>query len=146
MAGQSTAGDVAVLVLNAGSSSLKAAMFTPDGTCLWRDQRPWHPGEKDGDGAAAAIVADSHGVGALEQVLAAWLPAALEALQVDLLLVAHRVVHGGERFTGPTLLDPEALKALEQLVPLAPLHNGPALRVMGLGGQLAAAASPVGLL
>ena len=135
MAGQSTAGDVAVLVLNAGSSSLKAAMFTPDGTCLWRDQRPWHPGEKDGDGAAAAIVADSHGVGALEQVLAAWLPAALEALQVDLLLVAHRVVHGGERFTGPTLLDPEALKALEQLVPLAPLHNGPALRVMGWVGN-----------
>ncbi|CAK6692538.1 acetate kinase [Synechococcus sp. CBW1107] len=135
MAGQIPAPDVALLVLNAGSSSLKAALFTQDGACLWRDQRPWHPGDQDGDAAAAAIGEDSRAVGALEQVLAGWLPAALEALQVDLLLVAHRVVHGGERFIGPTLLDPEALKALEQLVPLAPLHNGPALRVMGWVGN-----------
>ncbi|MBC1261637.1 hypothetical protein FQK07_10260 [Synechococcus sp. BSF8S] len=95
MAGQIPAGDVAVLVLNAGSSSLKAAVFTPDGACLRRDQRPWHPGDQDGDGAAAAIGEDSRGVGALEQVIEGWLPAALESLQVDLLLVAHRVVHGG---------------------------------------------------
>lgn len=35
---------------------------------------------------------------------------------------AHRVVHGGERFIAPTLLDDEALSTLDTLVPLAPLH------------------------
>src|SRR5690606_22104852 len=42
--------------------------------------------------------------------------------------VAHRVVHGGERVGAPARLDGEALRALEELIPLAPLHNGPALR------------------
>jgi acetate kinase len=57
----------------------------------------------------------------------------------DLLLVAPRVVHGGKRFIGPTLLDPEALKALQQLVPLgtAAQRSGP--EGDGLDGQLAAA-------
>jgi acetate kinase len=45
-------------------------------------------------------------------------------------LAGHRVVHGGERFTAPTRLTPEVLAELEALVPLAPLHNGPALQVM----------------
>jgi acetate kinase len=40
------------------------------------------------------------------------------------------VVHGGERFTAPARLQAEALAAIEELVPLAPLHNGPALAVM----------------
>jgi acetate kinase len=37
--------------------------------------------------------------------------------------VGHRVVHGGDRFTGPTLLTDEVLGAIEALVPLAPLHQ-----------------------
>ena len=37
--------------------------------------------------------------------------------------VGHRVVHGGERFHAPTLLDPAACRALRELSPLAPLHN-----------------------
>jgi acetate kinase len=40
------------------------------------------------------------------------------------------VVHGGERFHGPTRLTEEVLQAIEALVPLAPLHNGPALLPM----------------
>ena len=43
--------------------------------------------------------------------------------------VAHRVVHGGERFRGPALLDDEAMEALAGLSALAPLHNGPALEL-----------------
>jgi acetate kinase len=39
-------------------------------------------------------------------------------------------VHGGSRFTAPTALDAEVRTALAQLVPLAPLHNGPALEVI----------------
>jgi acetate kinase len=42
--------------------------------------------------------------------------------------VAHRIVHGGTRFTEPTRIDAGVLAALEELSPLAPLHNPEALR------------------
>lgn len=41
--------------------------------------------------------------------------------------VGHRVVHGGERFVEPTLIDDRVVDAIEALGELAPLHNGPAL-------------------
>ncbi|HST24440.1 MAG TPA: acetate/propionate family kinase [Gaiellaceae bacterium] len=44
--------------------------------------------------------------------------------------VGHRVVHGGERFREPTLIDDEVERELEALVALAPLHNAPALRAL----------------
>lgn len=44
--------------------------------------------------------------------------------------VAHRVVHGGERFREPTRLDDLVLDEIEQLNELAPLHNPPALAVI----------------
>ena len=44
--------------------------------------------------------------------------------------VGHRVVHGGARFVAPTLVDEEVLAAIEELRPLAPLHNEPALRAL----------------
>lgn len=37
--------------------------------------------------------------------------------------VGHRVVHGGERFSKPVLINPEITRAIERLAPLAPLHN-----------------------
>src|SRR4029453_14847633 len=37
--------------------------------------------------------------------------------------VGHRVVHGGVRFTGPTIVTPKVLSLLRKLVPLAPLHQ-----------------------
>ncbi|PDT16425.1 acetate kinase [Rhizobium sp. J15] len=40
----------------------------------------------------------------------------------------HRVVHGGDRFTGPAALDEAAIDAMEALTPLAPLHQPQALR------------------
>jgi acetate kinase len=109
-----------VLVLNAGSSSLKVSVHTRSGDCLWRDQRTWSIGTAEGTAPEKR----------LEAVLDAWLPEALSAWGEGLIRAGHRVVHGGERFTAPVRLDAEVLKALEQLVPLAPLHNGPALRVM----------------
>jgi len=42
--------------------------------------------------------------------------------------VGHRVVHGGEKFTQSALATPEAIAAVEDCVPLAPLHNPPNLR------------------
>ena len=41
--------------------------------------------------------------------------------------VGHRVVHGGDRFTGPALLDDDVLAELVRLIELAPLHNAPAI-------------------
>jgi acetate kinase len=42
--------------------------------------------------------------------------------------VGHRVVHGGEKFTQSALATPEAIRAVEDCIPLAPLHNPPNLR------------------
>ena len=46
---------------------------------------------------------------------------------VGLLAVGHRVVHGGARFSDPTVITDEVRSAIEDLIPLAPLHNPPAL-------------------
>ena len=109
-----TPGSGQVLVLNAGSSSLKVSVHGRAGERLWSDQRDWNIAPHE----------------PLEAVLEAWLPEALTAWGDGLVRAGHRVVHGGERFTAPVRLDAEVLDLLEELVPLAPLHNGPALRVM----------------
>ena len=96
-----------VLVLNVGSSSLKAALFCPEP--LWQGQVAL-PGPL-----------------ALSEQLHRWLEPALEPWWPQIQRVGHRVVHGGERFTGPTKLTPAVLQELEALNPLAPLHNPPAL-------------------
>ncbi|MEI6110094.1 MAG: acetate kinase, partial [Cyanobium sp. ELA712] len=103
-----------VLVLNAGSSSLKACLLNEGGGRLWQGQRDCPMAE----GASPEPVLDN------------WLPAALAPWSEAIVLVGHRVVHGGEGFTTPVRLEPTVLAALAELVPLAPLHNGPALRVM----------------
>jgi len=45
----------------------------------------------------------------------------------DLRAIGHRVVHGGERFRAATEIDDEVERAIEELIPLAPLHNPPSL-------------------
>jgi acetate kinase len=42
--------------------------------------------------------------------------------------VGHRVVHGGERFREPVVVDEDVQRAIEELIAIAPLHNAPALR------------------
>lgn len=44
--------------------------------------------------------------------------------------VGHRIVHGGERFREPVLVDDEVERAIEELTPIAPLHNAPALAAL----------------
>ena len=112
--------DQPLLVLNAGSSSLKLSVLSAAGSVLLREQRDWstQPGQENG----------------LEPLLEAWLPQAL-APWLDppgpgFLLAGHRVVHGGLHFTQATAIDEEVLAAIETLVPLAPLHNAVALRLM----------------
>ena len=47
--------------------------------------------------------------------------AALDGREID--AVGHRVVHGGERFSAPVIVNNEIVRAIERLAPLAPLHN-----------------------
>jgi acetate kinase len=49
----------------------------------------------------------------------------------EILAVGHRVVHGGEKFHEPVLISDEVIRAIEENIPLAPLHN-PA-NLMGIG-------------
>jgi len=41
----------------------------------------------------------------------------------ELFGIGHRVVHGGELFSKPTLIDDGVIAAIQKLIPLAPLHN-----------------------
>lgn len=100
-----------VLVVNTGSSSVKLARCDVGGTRLWQEQRSW---DASGGTGLAALLEEW-----LRPLLARWDPAPV--------LVAHRLVHGGADFTAPTRLSAEVLAQLDELVPLAPLHNGPAL-------------------
>jgi acetate kinase len=49
--------------------------------------------------------------------------------------VAHRVVHGGARFSDPILIDPDVREQIFELVSLAPLHNAPALEAIEAAEQ-----------
>ncbi len=118
-----------ILVLNAGSSSLKFALFSTSGR---EPLRRCH-GRFQGLGAAArfrvfdagskplldepAAVADHER--ALDRLLD-WL--GRQADYGELAAAGHRVVHGGHRFDRPVRIDADILDALRAFVPLAPLH------------------------
>jgi acetate kinase len=121
------------LVLNAGSSSLKFCVYQRPETERWRlAARGQIEGigtaprllVKDGAGAALADAPLDTGVRdgrtALD-ALAGWLRGRYGGARV--LGVGHRVVHGGARYPGPTIVTPPVLIDLRQLVPLAPLHQ-----------------------
>jgi acetate kinase len=93
----------AILTLNAGSSSLKYALYV------------------DGERVESAAV---QRVGRDTKDYASALDAALSAIagHGDIGAVGHRVVHGGERFIAPTRIDDDVLAELRRLAPLAPDH------------------------
>jgi acetate kinase len=121
-----------VVVLNAGSSSLKFCVYGRPEQAWRLEARGQIEGigtsprfsAKDGAGSTideqglAASVRDARG--ALDH-LASWLRAQFSRARV--LGVGHRVVHGGARYTGPTLVTAAVLEDLRKLVPLAPLHQ-----------------------
>lgn len=120
-----------IAVLNAGSSSIKFALYETDGdgALLFRGQverlgleprlqarnaagevvleRRWPKGGLDHHGATAEILK-------LERDLLAGLP---------VIAFGHRVVHGGLDFAAPTRIDAGVMAKLKRLVPLAPLHQ-----------------------
>jgi hypothetical protein len=99
----------ALLTINTGSTSVKLALFA-----------------LEGGGAPAERAREHHDGGELDarEVLRALAAKSAEPPEVSV----HRIVHGGTRFSKPTLIDSEVLAALEALTPLAPLHNPTAVR------------------
>ena len=120
-----------VLTLNAGSSSLKIALFRSD------DEQPIATGMADRIGGdcvltvkdiSGTILSERRGAalqGAThETVLQALVTILTEAdLAQDIAAVGHRVVHGGLVFITPTLVDDDILSQLAALEPFAPLHQ-----------------------
>jgi len=121
-----------ILILNAGSSTLKFALFDASA------RNELAAGVIDWQGTAAANcafqapgVVDTHSNTPVTDYAEAvtWILARLDehVSPARIGLVGHRVVHGGTKFTEPTLLDDQVIAALERISELAPLHNPPAL-------------------
>jgi acetate kinase len=139
----------AILVLNAGSSSLKFQVFL-DG----RPPQPLLRGQLEGLFTRPRFVARDHAgtvVGEKEWAEGTQLGhhGAIEFLFQwgrggvlgghGIVAAGHRVVHGGLKYTQPVLLDPRVLADLEALVPLAPLHEPHNLEAMRAVSQHAPA-------
>ncbi|HEV2219702.1 MAG TPA: acetate/propionate family kinase [Casimicrobiaceae bacterium] len=123
----------AILVVNAGSSSVKFSLFDIEGGALALALR----GELEGIGTAPRLALhDAQGalirersfatsedldhagaIGLLLELVDAGAPGR------HLAAVGHRVVHGGTRFAAPVVVDADVEAALRDLVPLAPLHQ-----------------------
>lgn len=126
---------MSVLVFNAGSATLKVALFeTSPLRCTLR-------GQVDDFGDAATLVLREPGaphesrsiVAKDHSAAAAALLSELHDRLVSLggaLVVGHRMVHGGARFHAPLSLDPDRLEQLSSLFGLAPLHLPAAVAVV----------------
>ena len=109
-----------VLVINSGSSSLKYQVRDVAAGTVLTEGLIEKIGMGNGGGGDGEIEGPRDHAEALEQVDAA-IHRELGGLELG--AVGHRVVHGGERFAEPVLVDNEITRAIEPLNPLAPLHN-----------------------
>lgn len=109
-----------VLVINSGSSSLKYQVRNVAAGTVLTEGLIEKIGVGNGGGGDGELVGPRDHAEALEQVDAA---IHQELGDLELGAVGHRVVHGGERFAEPVLVDNEITRAIERLNPLAPLHN-----------------------
>jgi acetate kinase len=134
-------GGDAIVVLNAGSSSIKFCTFRRNDAGLARELR----GQVSGLGTAPVLSARRDGASVAERSLGAEPLSHADAMGVllDFLRaelhgeriagVGHRVVHGGLEFMAPTVVDAAVLARLDRYCPLAPLHqphNLAAIRLM----------------
>ncbi len=122
-----------ILVVNAGSSSVKFQVFAVDGDGRLRRQIK---GQMDGigsrpqlratDASGDALAARAYPIEGVPDVPAALMLASAwlrDELQLSPLAVGHRVVHGGPDYDRPVLIDHGVVARLERLTALAPLHQ-----------------------
>ncbi|MCJ2542226.1 acetate kinase [Thermostichus vulcanus] len=142
-----------ILVINAGSSSLKSSLFQVvegkvDATPLWQAQVDftYRPEEtliqtrrRGGGWVSFPSIPPQAGINGLAPLFQslwqgeeALLPGA-KAIDA----IGHRVVHGGSLYQRPTQISPIVEQTIEQLIPLAPAHNPAALEGIRLLGHLA---------
>jgi acetate kinase len=122
-----------ILVVNAGSSSVKFQVFETDGKS---SLKRLIKGQTEGIGTRPRLRAQAaDNTVLIDQVYApdvvsdvpsaireagAWLRT---SQKLNLIAVGHRVVHGGPGYSRPVLIDDEIVKKLERYIPLAPLHQ-----------------------
>jgi len=141
-----------ILVINAGSSSLKYQLVDKDTRELVDKGLCERVGSDDSF--------HKHGLDSNECVVASRLPdhrAAVQAVLDSLLdprtgsissldeivAVGHRVVHGGEHFSASVVIDDEVIARVEECIPLAPLHNPPSLAGIAACSELLPSATQV---
>ena len=128
--------DARVLILNAGSSSIKFAVFDS----AFEEQVQ---GLADGIGGASRLIVDGAETeipfidhkAALSGILNALADRGITA--GSLTAIGHRVVHGGRNLTAPTRITPEVRAEITDCTPLAPLHNPHSLAAIDPMGELA---------
>ena len=124
-----------ILVINAGSSSLKYQLLNPEtGALLAKGlcerigidgkftYKPQVEGKQVLDAVDVAMPTHSEAIQAVLNALVDKDNGVIGSMQ-EIDAVGHRVVHGGEAFAGSVLITDEVMKALEDCIPLAPLHN-----------------------
>ena len=122
-----------ILVVNSGSSSVKFQLFDASDLSVTATGMVEQIGRKTG--LAHIKYRDAEGSEQKVEKTCS-VPSHHEAIEVvaelmkhtghtinELIGIGHRVVHGGESFQKPVLINSEVLKTIEELVPLAPLHN-----------------------
>ena len=124
-----------VLVINAGSSSLKYQLLNPEtgdllakGLCerIGIDgkftYKPQLPGKEKLDAVDVAMPTHSEAIQTVLNALVDPKNGVVGSMK-EIDAVGHRVVHGGEKFAKSVLIDDEVMAAIEECNPLAPLHN-----------------------
>ena len=124
-----------VLVINAGSSSLKYQLLNPEteellakGLCerIGIDgkftYKPQVPGKEKLDAVDVAMPTHSEAIQAVLNALVDPVNGVVGSMK-EIDAVGHRVVHGGEAFASSVVITDEVMAAIEECNPLAPLHN-----------------------
>jgi acetate kinase len=86
------------------------------------DTRLCHRGGRGDEEISRAVPAPDHRAG-FQEIVAALAESGFADGLDGLSGIGHRVVHGGERFKEPTLIDDEVIAGIREQIPLAPLHN-----------------------
>jgi acetate kinase len=124
-----------VLVINAGSSSLKYQLLNPEtgdllakGLCerIGIDgkftYKPQLPGKEKLDAVDVAMPTHSEAIKAVLDALVDPKNGVVASMK-EIDAVGHRVVHGGEKFAASVVINDDVMRAIEECNPLAPLHN-----------------------
>jgi acetate kinase len=128
-----------LLTFNPGSSTIKLGLFAvEDGKACAFGQgaidlrhEPLSLRIDEGE-RALKVTLKSHATDDMHDVIDETLGWLAQHFDSDkLVAVAHRVVHGGDRFDGPTKISDDSLAAIAALSPLAPLHQPQSLRLIG---------------